>query len=130
LHAAAPGGISICGQGPFPDPHPEGCGYGPIVPFATDIGITVPLITLLEHQGSEILDYTIKFVNNGPTSVDDVTITLMVMVDGVQVYSSTIGGPGPVAAGASKFVVTHIDTGFKPDGHTARLLSTCAQRQR
>jgi hypothetical protein len=86
------------------------------VPFATDIGITVPLITLLEHEGTEILDYTIKCVNNGPTDVDDVTITLMVMVDGVQTFNSMIAGPGPVKAGAFRFIVMHIDTGFKPDG--------------
>src|SRR5215831_11020656 len=30
LHAASPGGITICNQGPFPDPNPEGCGYGQI----------------------------------------------------------------------------------------------------
>src|SRR5215471_17707600 len=117
LHASAPGGITICGQGPFPDPNPEGCGYGPIVPFETDIGITVPLITLLEHQGAEILDYTIKCVNNGPTDVDDVTITLMVMVDGVQTFNSTIEGPGPIKSGGFRFIVMHIDTGFKPDGN-------------
>jgi len=117
LHAAGPGGITICGQGPFPDPNPEGCGYGPIQPFATDIGITVPLITLLEHQGTEVLDYTIKCVNNGPTDVDDVTITLMVMVDGVQTFNSTIEGPGPIKSGGFRFIVMHIDTGFKPDGN-------------
>jgi hypothetical protein len=31
LHAASPGGITIDGQGPFPDPDPTTCGYGVIV---------------------------------------------------------------------------------------------------
>lgn len=31
LHADSPGGITIDGQGPFPDPDPSTCGYGPIV---------------------------------------------------------------------------------------------------
>lgn len=30
LHACDAGGIYIGGSGPFPDPDPEGCGYGPV----------------------------------------------------------------------------------------------------
>ncbi len=45
LHAnPGPVGITICNKGPFLDPDPNGCGYGQVVPFATDIGITLLLI--------------------------------------------------------------------------------------
>src|SRR5215467_13796325 len=38
LHAIESiGSITICGQGPFPDPHANGCGFGPIVPFEADV---------------------------------------------------------------------------------------------
>jgi hypothetical protein len=125
LHALLPGGIIICGQGPFPDPSPEGCGYGPIVPFQADLKLTVFASTVHEpDNGGLEFYYDYKIVNNGPVSVDDVPISLEVTVDGKQDFSGTIPGPGQVTAGSSEYVRGRINLAFTPDANKHSVVAT------
>src|SRR5215831_16296920 len=131
LHAQSLGGVAICGRGPFFDPMPEGCGFGPIVPFEADISFPQDPygFTFLETVAGNTrvnLQYLYTLANKGPLDVDDVPVSLVVKLDGAVVFNGAIPGPGPIAVDGKGSRSDIVILNFSPDGKSHMVSATFA----